>query len=443
MAGLLDRALHARERALSPEDSGGVTGEDRERILADIEALFRAKRAPQARPSIRRKKGILLPLLVNSAGLLFIIVLFILSGSRGSRGYGAVGRRESIGLATEASLIERVRSEEGAKVSERDRRIAEIRAELERLRLSREPGAAAGKAPGPAEPLADADRKAKESGLKAELASLEGQPARRLSELERSRAEASFLLGELRGVYGEARRLAASGVPAAAREKTEIADRLLSRVEASGSANPDLDSLLREGNEALSAALLAAEPDPAQAAREAALAAARAGEEKALAAASGLKAQVADARRELEAARQALAERDARAAERLARSERLAAAFESTIAADRSRLARAEAPDEKKLLALLEAKLRLRETAGAEARARGDPGLYEDFERSLDELARAEREAGALEALRGVSSAIGELESAVAPGSGSPREAAEDYLQSLDGLLSSLIEGLR
>jgi hypothetical protein len=184
-------------------------------------------------------------------------------------------------------------------------------------------------------------------------------------------------------------------------------------------------------------------PDAAQSEREAALEAARAGEARALAAESGLKAQVADARRELEAARQAIAERDAKAAERLARSGRIAAALESRIAADRSRLSRAEAPDEKKIIALLAAKLKLRETAGAEARARGDPGLYADFERSLDELAQAEREAGALEALRGVSSAIGELEAAVRPETGSPEGAAEDYLQSLDGLLSSLIEGLR
>lgn len=495
MAGLLDRALRFRERTQVPDGAEGVSGEERERILADIDALFLAKGSRAARPAVRkRRRGLALPIAVNAAGLLLAAAFFAFLGVRRNRGYAGVERRSSVGLEAESGLIERVRSQAGAELSARDRRIAEIRAELERLRLASAgpapsrsagvagvtgaPGTAAPAAPSPAA-LGQPDRLDLERSLRAELATLEGESARRLSELEKSRTEAAFLLGELRGVYGEARRLAASGDAAAAREKTETAERILAKVEGSQAGSPDLDALLREGNEALTVALRAAETAPqpsasaaalsapgvsaaeleaarterddARAERDAALnaaSAARTAEARARADASKLSAKVADAQAELEGTRRLLSERDAKASARLERTERIAAALESGISADRSRLPQAKAPSQEELLALIDAKLKLKELAGAGASARGEPGLYEDFERSLDELAAAERNAGALEALRGVASAIGKLESSVAEGQArpekaSPEAAADDYLARLDALLSGLIESLR
>lgn len=551
MAGLLDRAQKARERAASLDGADGVTREDRARILADIEALFLAKRALPPRPKTARKRGLLLPIAVNAAAaLLLALGLFLFPPGRSS-GYAGARRGGAIGLRVEESLIGRLREESRLALSERERRIAEIRAELERLRLAPRPAAAAGGAAAAtraasaqaaaAQEAAEAARLELERSLEAELAALETESSRRLAALEKERAEAAFLLGQLRGVYAEARRLAASGDRDAARARAAAAGTLLDRIGAAGPGGPELAALLREAYAAVEEALLATARAEAQAAAQAEArtadspttdspAAASAGADgaraeelsrareareaaeakAALAAAAAEKAQarvlelerslaatrlglegelgaakeelggaraelggakaalaaaneaaaaaneelaaargelesvrdgLAGARRELEASRLALAESEAGKAERWERSERLATKLFAELASARALPAPAEAPGEEDIISLLEAKLRLRELAGAQARERGDPAIYDDFDRSLERIALEERRAGEAEAYARASAALAGLEASL--GLQAAAAPPEDYLARLDRLLAALVERLR
>ena len=561
MGGLLDRAQKARERAAALEGADGVTREDRARILADIEALFLAKRALPPRPKAARKRGLLLPIAANAAAALLLVLGLLLFPPGRSAGYAGARRAGAIGLKVEESLIGRLREESRLALSDRERRIAEIRAELERLRLAPRPaagGAAAASRAASAEEAAareaaESARLELERGLRAELAALETESSRRLAALEKERAEAAFLLGQLRGVYAEARRLAASGDREAARSRAAAAGTLLDRIGASGPGGPELAALLREAYAAVDEALLAAARAEAQAeadaqaaarlagvqaaggaagaqaeelskAREAqeaaesraALAAAAAdraqarvlelerslaatrlglegelggakeelgGAKAALAAANeelaganeelaaargeldGARGGLAEARGELEAARLALAEGEARKAERWERSDRLAHELSAELASARPFLPPSAAPTEADIIALLEAKLRLRELAGSQARERGDPAIYDDFDRSLERIALEERRAGEAEAYAKASAALAGLEArlgleaaadpsadgkppaavrpAPAAGPAAAQAPAEDYLGRLDRLLAALVERLR
>ena len=554
MGGLLDRAQKARERAAALEGADGVTREDRARILADIEALFLAKRALPPRPKAARKRGLLLPIAANAAAALLLVLGLLLFPPGRSAGYAGARRAGAIGLKVVESLIGRLREESRLALSDRERRIAEIRAELERLRLAPRPaagGAAAASRAASAEEAAareaaESARLELERGLRAELAALETESSRRLAALEKERAEAAFLLGQLRGVYAEARRLAASGDREAARSRAAAAGTLLDRIGASGPGGPELAALLREAYAAVDEALLAAARAEAQAeadaqaaarlagvqaaggaagaqaeelskAREAqeaaesraALAAAAAdraqarvlelerslaatrlglegelggakeelgGAKAALAAANeelaaargeldGARGGLAEARGELEAARLALAEGEARKAERWERSDRLAHELSAELASARPFLPPSAAPTEADIIALLEAKLRLRELAGSQARERGDPAIYDDFDRSLERIALEERRAGEAEAYAKASAALAGLEArlgleaaadpsadgkppaavqpAPAAGPAAAQAPAEDYLGRLDRLLAALVERLR
>ncbi|HRY72410.1 MAG TPA: hypothetical protein P5165_04215, partial [Spirochaetia bacterium] len=168
---------------------------------------------------------------------------------------------------------------------------------------------------------------------------------------------------------------------------------------------------------------------------------------------------------ELEAARLALAEGEARKAERWERSDRLAHELSAELASARPFLPPSAAPTEADIIALLEAKLRLRELAGAQARERGDPEIYDEFDRSLERIALEERRAGEAEAYAKASAALAGLEArlgleaaadpsadgkppaavrpAPAAGPAAAQAPAEDYLGRLDRLLAALVERLR
>jgi hypothetical protein len=497
VAGLLELAQRIRDRRATIEGGEGVTQEDRDRILADIDSLFRAGRGKAVLAERRRRKGLLLPLAANAIGAIVVVTVILLFSGRGQAAYGGVGRGSAVGLVTESRVIDELRRESAAALSEREGRISEIRAELERLALQ-----------GREARLVAVDPDA-EKALRAELAALEGDSARRLADLARRRDQAAFFLDELRAVYSEARGLAAAGDVEAARAKAAAAGTLLAGAASATADDPGLSALLLEGNAALDAALAAAaatsgkvQPD------EAGLLAARQSAKEAEARVAALEGQLAAARSALDGARRELAVKAAAGAPAqapaLGEAEARAASLEASLAGARRELSEAQAalaalggaerarqeagerlsaalarrdpgvqplitvkaaPDSDSLAALLEAKVALRELAAGGSSLSANPALYGDLDRLFREIEAEGRRAGEASALKAAADALESLRLQVAaaagrggkpatattatpealagPETGEAGEAADAYLARLDALLEELIAGLR
>ena len=480
MAGLLEKALRIRN-AQGGGDAEVVSGEERQKILDDIEALFRSQR-PQAqahRPG-KRLNGLALPMAANAVAIVFVaacILAFVLSGA-GS--FGSLGRGASDNLAAEGLIIEQVRQEAGEALSERERRIAEIQAELDRLSRARQVEAldkAASAQPGPS-PGAEAQ----EEALREELAALQAASAVSLADLDRRRSQTDFLLAELRGVYSESRSLATKGQFAEARELSASGAAIVRQLSASDEGLQELAPLLNEGGAALDEALRIAAAQPASA--ELAAMAERLRQidlER-----QGLRNELEGMRRSMTASEADKAALDAArgdAQERMAQLEKQAAELTQALAArtrqddernvayrlafQRLEAALAETPaylsgkgpaDDERILSILEEKLELREEAAAEAELRPGSGLYDKLDRYLADMAAEERRQGEEDAFLRATLALRRLRESLGPSPEAPVEppaaggangtaleaaasvdAAQAYLEELDRLLEALL----
>lgn len=478
MAGLLEKALRIRNAQGGVGDAEVVSGEERQKILDDIETLFRTQR-PQglARRQGKRLNGLALPMAANAVGIVFVaacILAFVLSGA-GS--FGTIGRGASANLAAEGLIIEQVRQEAGEALSERERRIAEIQAELDRLSHARQVealGRAASAQPGPSH-----GAEAQEAALREELAALQAASAVSLADLDRRRSQTDFLLAELRGIYSGSRSLATKGRFEEARGLSASGAAIVRQLAASDQGLQELAPLLNEGGAALDEALRLAAAQPAS------------GEVAAMAERmrqvdlerQALRNELEGMRRSMtasEADRAALDAARGEAQERMAQLEKQAAELAQALAArirqdDESRreyglafqrleAALSEAPaylsvkgpvDDELILSLLEVKLDLREEAAAETALRPGSGLYGKLDRYLADMAAEERRQGEEEAflratlaLRRLRESLGPtpeamVESAAAGGTGAEAaasvDAAQAYLEELDRLLEALL----
>ena len=478
MAGLLEKALRIRNAREGEGDAEVVSGEERQKILDDIEALFRAQRPrAQARRQGRRLKGLILPVAANTAGIVFVaacVLAFVLSGA-GS--FGTIGRGVSASLAAEGLIIEQVRQEAGEALSERERRIAEIQAELDRLSRARQVEALTKAASAQPEPSHGVD--AQETALREELAALQAASAVSLADLDRRRSQTDFLLAELRGIYSESRSLAAKGQYAEARDLSASGTAIVRQLSASDQGLRELAPLLDEGSAALDEALRMAAAGSSS--TEAAAMAERLREidlER-----QGLRNELEGLRRAMtagEADRAALEAARGKAQERLAKLEGQAAELAQILAArtrqdeerreelrlaiQRLETALAAAPvylsgkgptDDELILAMLEEKLELREEAAAETALRPGSGLYGKLDRYLADMAAEEHRQGEEDAFIRATLALRRLRESLGPapeaadrpaeagGTGAEAtasvDAAQAYLEELDRLLESLL----
>jgi len=476
VAGLLEKALRIRSAQGGEGEAEVVSGEERQKILDDIEILFRTQRPhAQDRRQGKRLNGLALPVAANVVGILFVaacILAFVLSGA-GS--FGTVGRGASANLAAEGLIIEQVRHEAGEALSERERRIAEIQAELDRLSQARQVEALARTAS--PQPGLSRSVEAQEEALKAELAALQAASAVSLADLDRRRAQTDFLLSELRGIYAESRSLAAKGQFAEAREQAASGAAIVRQLSASDQGLQELAPLLNEGSAALDEVLRIAAAQPSSA--DAAAMAERLREidlER-----EGLRNELEGMRRAMtasEADRAALdaAQRQARA--RMAQLEKQAAELslalsdrirqdeerrrEYQLAFQRLEAALAEAPsylsgkgaaNDELILSILEEKLELREEAAARSALKPGTGFYDKLDRYLADIAAAEHREGEEDALRQAALALRRLRESLGPAPGTSADsatgegtadssgidAAQAYLEELDRLLETLL----
>jgi len=477
VAGLLEKALRIRSTQGGGGDAEVVSGEERQKILDDIEALFRAQRPrAQALRQGKRLNGLALPMAANAVGIVFVaacILAFVLSGA-GS--FGTIGREASANLAAEGLIIEQVRQEAGAALSERERRIAEIQAELDRLSRARQVEAltrVASARPEPSSHGADAQ----EEALRQELAALQAASAVSLADLDRRRSQTDFLLAELRGVYSESRSLATKGQFAEARDLSASGAAIVRQLASSDQGLQELAPLLNEGGAALDEALRIAAAQPTSA--EVAAMAERLRQidlER-----QGLRNELEGMRRSMTASEADKAALDAArgdAQERMAQLEKQAAELAQSLAArtrqdderrreyavayQRLEAALSEAPaylsgkgplDDEFMLSLLEEKLELREEAAAEAALRPGSGLYDKLDRYLADMAAEEHRQGEEEAFLRATLALRRLRESLGIAAGASVEpadaggteetasvdAAEAYLEELDRLLEALL----
>lgn len=475
MAGLLEKALRIRGAHGDGGDAEVVSGEERQKILDDIDALFRAQRPQaQARKRGRRLKGLALPMAANAVGLCFVAVCVLAFVLTGAGSFGSIGGGASANLATEGLIIEQVRQEAGAALSERERRIAEIQAELDRLSRARQVEALTRTASAHPEPSRSVN--AQEEALRAELAALQAASAISLADLDRRRSQTDFLLAELRGIYSESRKLATKGHFAEAREQAATGTAIVSQLSASDQGLRELAPLLDEGGAALDEALRVASVQPSSA--EAAAMAERMRQidlER-----QGLRNELESMRRAMTASetdRAALDEAREQALERMAQLEVQAAQLAQALAArvreederlreyrlafQRLEAALAEAPaylsgkastNDELILSILEEKLELREAAASGSTLSPGSGFYDKLDRYLTDVAAVEHRQGEEDAFRRAALALRRLRESLGPepaasagGSGSGQEASarvdasQAYLEELDRLLEALL----
>lgn len=280
MAGLLKKALTIRqkqERREAPQSSAeGLNAEERQEIEARIEELFTERRLlPEDLVSKRTlKSGALLPITVNilvllalAAGMWFLVI-------PNWDTEAIVGAGEARFETTEGFIVERVRQQAEEELSAQERRVAEIRRQLEQLREQQT-----------ATPSTDDQAAARESELQQELNSLltqleeqraQGEEAQdeatsafeqRLNELQQRQEEQRFLLNQLGFSYETVERLLSTGDSAAAVEELNRADQFLADYSVDGGGGfGDTISILQQGNAALREALVlfeeASEVDP-------------------------------------------------------------------------------------------------------------------------------------------------------------------------------------
>lgn len=478
MAGLLEKALRIRNAQGGGGDAEVVSGEERQKILNDIDALFRAQRPQaQARRQGKRLNGLALPMVANAVGLAFVaacILAFVLSGA-GS--FGTIGRGVSANLAAEGLIIEQVRHEAGEALSERERRIAEIQAELDRLSRARQVEALTHAALAQPEPPRSVD--AQEEALREELSALQAASAVSFADLDRRRSQTDFFLAELRGIYAESRSLATKGRFEEAREQAASGTAIVRQLSASDQGLQELAPLLNEGSAALDEALRIAASQPASSEVAAmteklhqidlereALRNELEGMRRAMTASAAEKAALDAARGD---ARERMAQLEKQAAE-------LAQALDARIQQDDERnreyrlsfqrleAALAETPaylsgkgpaNDELILSMLQEKLELREEAAAETALRPGSGLYGKLDRYLEDMAAEEHRQGeedafrqAAQALRRLRESLGSEQGASAgsvqgggpePEAAASGDAAQAYLEELDRLLEALL----
>ncbi|HUW40398.1 MAG TPA: hypothetical protein VMV90_05270, partial [Rectinemataceae bacterium] len=362
MSGLLERATKLRVRGRNDED--GISPEERSRILEEINRRMSTQgRVTLGPASVRRKRGLALPLLVNGLALAILLVGSAIFARLEREGPAKALGASATELVTESRLLEAVRSTAASAVAERDRRIAAIQAEL--VALGRQ---------GPsASTPADSER---ESELRAELAALSSTANARLAELGKSREKENFFFTQLRSLYHETASLARSGDYAAARVRVAAANRLV----ASDGAAAFAPALL-EGQAALDdslaiaqslsggagEALAAQQKATAEAAAEAAAQAERAAAAEFAAARARVvyEARIAELRKRDDARTEHAAT--------IARNLSLALdAAKAKLAGAAAASDQAEGP----LLDLLATKVRLREIANSPDIRASYPGLY-------------------------------------------------------------------
>lgn len=479
---------------LANHDTGpevqGVSADERRQIVAEIDALLRERR-PGRRPpgpSPQRKKGVLLPLVVNLAALLFLAggVALTLYG-------GAVFDNQSVGAyspytTTESLLVEAVQEEAEGAISERERRIEEIRQRLQELQATRD--AETGESP------ARGDTAALAETLEAELQELtrrESSAREQLDSLSELRDQEVFLLRQVEAAYEEtAEQLSAGQRESAVETIDQVAGLLQTGIAGTERTAPAI-SALRRANEALRAgvAATAREPSPSlpteianpalerlEALRELVdeaetqLEAGDTGEATRLygAALSQIesverahehilrteretsRAENRRLRRRLADAQGRIQTLESRAGQLAAELSALRARADRAGAAVRETTPSVDAPvssaDRERIVDLLDTKVLLREVADSEPVRAQHPGLYEDMESYFDAFGDEKLATGwtrafaaANRALDAAAQAMGtELPAREAP---VPEDQYENYARRLNALLEDLAEASR
>jgi chromosome segregation ATPase len=291
MAGLYRKALKIRRRARNREaqgppgqTDGGLNEEERREIEAQIEELFTDRRLVPAESLSRSelKSGALFPVLVNlgvlallAAGIWFLVI----PSWRNETGALETGE----GFATtEGFIVERVREQARAELTEREQRIAEIRRQLEALREQQSA------APGAPEERGERAEALQEE-LQRLLSEMEGLRAQaeeesdaatsafeeRLQNLQQRQEQEQFVLNQLGFTYEAVDRHLSAGDSGAAMEELDRADQFLADYSVDGSGLfGNAVRILQQGNAALREALQlfeeASEVDPQEAERLAA-----------------------------------------------------------------------------------------------------------------------------------------------------------------------------
>lgn len=286
MAGLYRRALQIRRRsrsrtaqAASDETTGGLNEEERLEIEGQIEHLFTDRRLVPAESISKSelKSGALFPVMVNlgvlallAAGIWFLIIPSWRNET------GAVEAGEGF-ETTEGFIVERVREQAQAELSEREQRIAEIRRQLEQLRDQQ------GTTPGTREEGGE-EAQALQEELEQLLSEMEGLRAeaeqeqaaatsafeQRLRTLQERQEQEQFILNQLGFSYAAVDRHLSESNSGAAIEELNRADRFLAdySVDDSGAFGNTVN-ILQQGNAALREALElyqeASEVDPREA----------------------------------------------------------------------------------------------------------------------------------------------------------------------------------
>jgi len=264
MPGLLERArgMHRPRAASFAVDDGGVSVEERSELLEEIDRLFASRKVIDDGTMVakaRRRSGAGLPIAVNIAavvvlagGIIASLYLFTPSTAQGVAQDG--GYRTAEGL-----IVQQVRRQATQALSARQRQIAGIQAELDRLKGSRESS----------NPKLAAASDARRTQLEAELAQLRSEADSRLAQA-RSEADArlasfaaarrqeSFLIDQLQAIYQNVGSRLSSNDFAGAVSGVSAADRLLADARAAEGAAGDIARIapaLLAGDEVLRAAI--------------------------------------------------------------------------------------------------------------------------------------------------------------------------------------------
>lgn len=286
MAGLYRRALQIRRRSrnrgaqtASDETTGGLNEEERLEIEGQIEQLFTDRRLVPAESLSRSelKSGALFPVLVNLGVLALLaagIWFLILPSWRSETGVVETGEGFE---TTEGFIVERVREQAQAELSEREQRIAEIRRQLEQLREQR------ALSPGTQEEGGEEAEALQEEleGLLSEMEGLRAQAEQeqeatasafeqRLRNLQERQEQEDFILSQLGFTYEAVDSYLSAGNSAAAIEELNRADQFLADYSVDDSEPfANTINILQQGNAALREALElveeASEVDPREA----------------------------------------------------------------------------------------------------------------------------------------------------------------------------------
>jgi hypothetical protein len=389
MIGLLAHAAKLRAVPLVKTRTDEVSDEEREKILREIDGLFAPGGSALGASGGRRSRGVILPLAVNLAAvaLLCVCVAVVELGSGG--GDRGLERGGGTGIDTAARILDAMKRRAELAAAEKDRRIAAIRAELDRLRAS---GAGTGaEAAGDGGALSERAR-----DLEAQLGALRSAEAERVAAADRNRERENFLLGQLRAVYARARSAVFDGDIDRARDRMSAADPILRNVAETSGAGSPLAAALREMHESTAASLELASRNRSligsgdRIVREL---------EKRAAASEGALAEL----RRLNEAREARVERAA-----LGVAAALMEARETVAGGDA-----APTDGDADTLKHLRTKMTLREIAASGDVVREHPNFYRDLEDFLAAYGAEKRREGNLAVLRSAERALAGLDEGI------------------------------